>query len=301
MSCGFAEAQSRFFQYLRSERNYSDHTLKGYRRDLERFAREADLTPDAALASIDALTIRGTLIPLRQAGLSAKSMQRYLSSLRSFFRYCLKHRWITQNPASDIKAPKTPRALPKTLDVDQTKKLLDTEPGNSWIGSRDLAMMELLYSSGMRVAELCSLTLQDVSLSERTARVTGKGNKTRMVPVGHAAVNALKRWLNFRQQIAAADETHLFVGKTGRALAIRSVQKRLELAGIKLGSDQRLHPHLFRHSFASHLLESSGDLRSVQEMLGHANLSTTQIYTHLDFQHLAKVYDQAHPRATRKK
>ncbi len=301
MSCGFSQAQNQFLQHLRSERNYSPHTLQGYRRDLNRFAREAELNDSAPIESIDAAMIRGTLAPLRQANYSARSIQRYLSSLRSFFRYCLKHRWIKVNPASDIKAPKTPRPLPKTLDVDQAKQLLDSAVGDSWIAVRDLAMMELLYSSGLRVAELAGIELNDISPGEGTVKVTGKGGKSRIVPIGATALAALQKWNQHRRNIAQPGQTHLFLGKSGNPLSIRSIQKRLELAGLKLGAEQRLHPHLFRHSFASHMLESSGDLRSVQEMLGHSNISTTQIYTHLDFQHLARVYDQAHPRAGRKK
>ncbi len=302
MSCRFPEALDRFIQYLRTERNYSEHTLAAYRRDLIKLEENLDPDCQADIAKIDILAVRQALSALRHQGLSPRTLQRWLSSLRSFFNYGLRQRWCSINPTSGVSAPKLPRPLPKVLDTDQTAQLLKKPlktSGSSldWISQRDLAMAEILYSSGLRVAELCALDLADIDLRGAEVRALGKGSKTRVVPVGSMAIQAIKDWLPLRADLVKMDETALFVGKTGKRLSTRSVQLRMEKLGRDQGCEQRLHPHLLRHSFASHMLESSGDLRSVQEMLGHANISTTQIYAHLDFQHLAKVYDKAHPRA----
>lgn len=297
----FPEALDRFIEYLRTERNYSEHTLAAYRRDLKKLEDnlEAECLDD--LSKIDMLAIRQTLSLLRHQDLSPRSLQRWLSSLRSFFNYGLKQRWCSINPTSGVSAPKLPRPLPKVLDTDQTAQLLKKPAklrgGLNWIAQRDLAIAELLYSSGLRVAELCALDLADIDMRSAEVRALGKGSKTRVVPVGSLAVQAIKEWLPLRADLVKMDEAALFVGKTGKRLSTRSVQLRMEKLGRDQGCEQRLHPHLLRHSFASHMLESSGDLRSVQEMLGHANISTTQIYAHLDFQHLSRIYDQAHPRA----
>lgn len=305
-SCRFPEALDRFTDYLRSERNYSEHTLAAYRRDLTKLADNLDKKYLEDISLIDILAIRQTLSVLRHQNLSPRSLQRWLSSLRSFFNYGLKQNWCNINPTTGVNAPKLPRALPKVLDTDQTAQLLNNSSAlkrsassNSpdWIVQRDIAIAELLYSSGLRVAELCALNLADIDLSGAEVRAFGKGGKTRVVPVGSMAIEAIRAWLPSRAELSRDGEEALFLGKTGKRLSTRSVQLRMEKLGREQGCEQRLHPHLLRHSFASHMLESSGDLRSVQEMLGHANISTTQIYAHLDFQHLAKVYDKAHPRA----
>lgn len=299
----FPEALDRFLQYLGAERNYSEHTLSAYRRDLNKLADTLDEPYLEDISKIDTLAIRQSLSKLRHQNLSPRSLQRWLSSLRSFFNYGLRQKWCSVNPTTGVSAPKLPRPLPKVLDADQTAQLLKKQPHQSsnspdWIQQRDLAIAELLYSSGLRVAELCDLNLSDIDLPGAEVRALGKGSKTRVVPVGAMAIAAIREWLSARIDLAKPDEEALFVGKTGKRLTTRSVQLRMEKLGRDQGCDQRLHPHMLRHSFASHMLESSGDLRSVQEMLGHANISTTQIYAHLDFQHLAKVYDKAHPRAT---
>ena len=303
MTCRFPDALEKYIQYLRVERNYSEHTISGYRRDLEKL--EASLEQDYLddIAKIDVLNIRQCLSALRHKNLSPRSLQRWLSSLRSFFNFALRNKWCQANPTAGVSAPKLSRPLPKVLDADQTAQLLKQPSGNTtaqsdWLVCRDIAMAELLYSSGLRVAELCNLDIEHIDLNGAEVRVLGKGNKTRLVPVGSIAIDAVKEWLGHRSNIAIEGEFALFVGKKGTRLSTRSVQLRMEKLGQVQGCDQPVHPHLLRHSFASHMLESSGDLRSVQEMLGHANISTTQIYAHLDFQHLAKVYDQAHPRAT---
>jgi integrase/recombinase XerC len=219
--------------------------------------------------------------------------------VRSFCRFLLREGVLRSNPCGDVRAPKAARRLPGTLDADQMGRLLEAAPENS-LQVRDLAIMELLYSSGLRLSELVGLDLPDLDLADRTVRVLGKGRKERIVPVGRKAVAAVQAWLAERQALAAGGTAAVFVGRNGRRLGARAIQLRVAEAARRQGVPVGVHPHLFRHSFASHLLESSGDLRGVQELLGHANISTTQVYTHLDFQHLAKVYDKAHPRARRK-
>ena len=310
MTCRFPDALEKYLQYLCVERNYSKHTISGYRRDLEKF--ECSLEPSCIedISRIDVLNVRQSLSELRYKNLSPRSLQRWLSSLRSFFNFALRNKWCQINPTAGVTAPKQSRPLPKVLDADQTSQLLNSQlvkqpsgdnPENSWILCRDMAMAELLYSSGLRVAELCNLNIDQIDLKGAEVRVLGKGSKTRLVPVGSIAIDAVQQWLKYRLDIVAEGELALFIGKKGTRLSTRSVQLRMEKLGQTQGCDQPVHPHLLRHSFASHMLESSGDLRSVQEMLGHANISTTQIYAHLDFQHLAKVYDKAHPRATSSK
>ncbi len=219
--------------------------------------------------------------------------------MRSFLNYLIREGLLDSNAAAGISAPRAPRKLPDTLDVDQMARLLDLR-GDDPVVVRDLAIMELFYSSGLRLAELVGLELADLDLAEATVRVTGKGRKTRILPVGRMARTAIERWLGRRPDMADPGETALFVGVRGRRISPRTVQQRLRHWAQVSGVPQRVYPHLFRHSFATHMLESSRDLRSVQEMLGHADISTTQVYTHLDFQHLAQIYDQAHPRARRK-
>jgi integrase/recombinase XerC len=231
--------------------------------------------------------------------MSPRSIQRRLSAARSFYEFLMREGHCARNPALDVRAPKSKKRLPATLDADQMGRLLSFRVDDS-LSARDKAMMELFYSSGLRLAELVGLDEADVDLKDRTVRVLGKGSKTRIVPIGRQAIDALKKWRQERIKWVKAGVQALFVGQSGRALSVRAVQLRVGAWGRRMGLGIHVHPHLFRHSFATHLLESSGDLRGVQELLGHANISTTQIYTHLDFQHLAAVYDAAHPRARRR-
>ncbi len=289
-----------FLQHLALERRLSPRTIDAYRRDLADFL---DWLPDPDKLDWSRLKqaeIRSYTAQRHRQGLSGKSLQRRLAALRSFYRYLNREGIARQNPAIGVRAPKVKRKLPATLDVDQLGQLLEL-PGDAPLDLRDQAMMELLYSSGLRLAELVSMNLHSLDLSDAMLEVTGKGNKTRRLPVGRKALEAISRWMKVRGDLAKSGEMALFVSQRGTRLSARSVQSRLALRAREQGSPRHVHPHLLRHSFASHLLESSGDLRAVQELLGHADISTTQIYTHLDFQHLAEVYDQAHPRARKKK
>ena len=286
----------RFIRHLEFERRLSPQTCKNYRRDLSTLLSYCG---DHSIAGWDALGsehLRAFSASCYRKGLSARSIQRRLSACRTFFRYLLREKAIRSNPVTDVSAPKTRKRLPSNLDADRMARLLDI-PGDSPIVNRDRAILELLYSSGLRLAELVDLDLGDVDLDDRTVRVTGKGNKDRVIPVGTAARRAMRRWLVSRVSIAAADEPACFVSARGTRLSHRSVQARVKHWAKRQGIDANVYPHLFRHSFATHLLESSHDLRGVQELLGHANISTTQVYTHLDFQHLAQIYDETHPRA----
>jgi integrase/recombinase XerC len=291
---------NQFLAYLQN-RNLSPHTIKNYGRDLACLRAFCDKQNIKTWADLDGDQARTYAASLHRGGLAGKSIQRMLSAARSFYRYLLRQGWIKQNPIAGVSGPKTARPLPKTLNVDQAGLLVaiatdDQDP----VKLRDRAMLELLYSSGLRVAELAALDLADIDLSEGTVRVTGKGDKQRDVPVGRHACEALGCWLPARARYAKPDVQALFINRFGRRLSIRGIQQRVRYWGLRQGLAMPVHPHMLRHSFASHLLESSSDLRAVQELLGHADISTTQIYTHLDFQHLAKVYDQAHPRARKK-
>ena len=285
-----------FEYHLRDERQLSPHTLSNYRRDLLAVIRFCDEQGISHWQELHPQQVRAFAAQLHRQGLGGRSIQRKLSALRSFCRYLIRQGALSHNPAQDIRAPKTPRKLPHSLDVDRVQRLLDCKP-DGWLTQRDLAMMELMYSSGLRLAELVSLDLQHLDLRQGEARVLGKGRKTRIVPIGRKAIEVLQAWLTTRAIHCAEGESALFINRTGTRLGPRSVQQRMRRWALQHGLDSRLHPHALRHSFATHVLESSGDLRAVQELLGHANLSTTQIYTHLDFQHLAEVYDKAHPRA----
>lgn len=287
---------TRFASHLRDERRLSPHTLSNYQRDLDSCMRFCTASGIGSWSALRAQHVRNYAAQMHRQGLGGRSIQRRLSALRSFCRFLARQGHLSSNPAQDIRAPGAPRKLPHTLDVDRMQTLLDGS-ADDWLARRDLAMLELMYSSGLRLAELVNLDVHDIDMLQREARVLGKGRKTRIVPVGEKARSALERWLEERQLHCADDESALFINRTGTRLGPRSVQKRFKRWALKQGLDSRLHPHALRHSCATHLLESSGDLRAVQEMLGHANLGTTQIYTHLDFQHLAQVYDQAHPRA----
>ena len=289
----------KFIGHLEFERRLSALTCKHYRRDLDALAQWCDESGLERWASLDSEHIRAFSGTCYRRGLSARSIQRRLSAARTFYRYLLREKHVSQNPVDSVPAPKSPKRLPGNLDADRMARLLDI-PGEGPIVDRDRAILELLYSSGLRLAELVDLDLGDVDANDGTVRVTGKGNKDRIVPVGRMALAALARWLGSRGGLAAADETALFVSNRGSRLSPRSVQARVAHWARHQGIDAKVYPHLFRHSFATHLLESSHDLRGVQELLGHANISTTQVYTHLDFQHLAQIYDKTHPRARAK-
>jgi integrase/recombinase XerC len=296
----FVQELAAFFTYMRSEKQFSLHTQKNYQRDLEKFQRLCAQQQLTELLALEVRHVRGAVANLHREGLGGKSLQRWLSSLRSFLQFCIRRGWMKTNPADGISAPKSPKSLPKTLDVDQTAHFIELD-GDDFIACRDRALLELIYSSGLRLAEVVGLDLGDIDWSEAMLRVTGKGNKMRDLPVGSQALAALKAWLPERELYTQPDVSALFTTQRGSRISHRAVQMRLQQISIKQGMDNPVHPHMLRHSFASHMLESSGDLRLVQELLGHANISTTQVYTHLDFQHLAKVYDQAHPRANLKK
>lgn len=289
-----------FLHYIQTEKRLSDLTQKHYRRDLQSLMQYCVTNEIKSWDIIDSHCIRSYISYRHRQGLSASSLHRELSSIRSFYRYLLREQLTTANPAQGVSAPKRSRPLPTTLDADQVSHLLDFK-ANTPLESRDRALMELMYSSGLRLAEVVSLDLSDIDGQDQCIRVTGKGAKTRVVPVGRFAWEAIHVWIKHRQCLVNEGETALFISRSGRRLSPRSIQQRLRQWGIKQGLDTHLHPHKLRHSFASHILESSSNLRAVQELLGHADISTTQIYTHLDFQHLASVYDDTHPRARKKK
>ncbi len=290
----------RYLAHLRSERRLSPHTESAYRRDLEGFREFCERQEVTAWAALDNTHVRSFAAHEYRDGLGARSIQRRLSALRGFFNYLIREQELGANPAVGVQAPKAPRRLPQTLDVDQVASLLES-PTLEPLSVRDRAMMELLYSSGLRLSELAGLEVLDIDLADRTVRVLGKGSKTRIVPVGRHAVSALQAWLAERSKLVQPGESALFVGKNGGRLGGRAIQQRIQRWAKRSGLGIPVHPHLFRHSFATHLLESSRDLRGVQELLGHADISTTQVYTHLDFQHLARVYDESHPRARKVK
>ena len=288
-----------FLEHLRSERQASAQTLDGYRRDLAKVLAFCEKEQLTAWADLDSARLRRLIARLHLQGQSGRSLARLLSAVRGFYRYLLREGSCRHDPAAGLSPPKGERRLPRTLDADRTQQLLDGAVEDDFIGCRDQAMLELFYSSGLRLSELVGLDLDRLDLSGGLVRVHGKGNKVRELPVGRKAREALAAWLPLRALARPADGA-LFVSRQGRRLTSRAVQVRVREAGVReLG--QHLHPHMLRHSFASHMLESSQDLRAVQELLGHADIATTQIYTHLDFQHLAAVYDQAHPRARRNK
>jgi integrase/recombinase XerC len=281
-------------------RNLSPHTLLAYRRDLLALRDWCARQGLSDWSALDHQHIRSYAARAHAGGLQGRSVQRRLAAIRSFFGFLQRVGALRHNPALDVRAPKAAKRLPSTLDVDQMRQLLSRKPTGA-LEVRDLAMMELFYSSGLRLAELTGLMLPDLKMNEALVHVTGKGSKQRIVPVGSVALKALRKWLALRTGLAAPDETAVFVGRNGSSLGPRAVQLRIGAMARAAGLPQHLHPHMLRHSFATHLLESSRDLRGVQELLGHANISTTQVYTHLDFQHLARTYDQAHPRAKRRR
>ena len=287
---------------MRDVRRLSPHTISNYKRDLTSLQDYCNSSGKGAIEDLVEADIRAWASQLHRRGLAGGSIQRSLSATRSFFNFLGRENGRLRNPAASVQAPRKPRKLPKTLDADEVDKYLSFD-ADSMIDRRDSAMAELFYSSGLRLAELTAVDIDDIDPHSKLLTVTGKGRKTRTVPVGSVALKAIARWLEVRPTTTTADSDHvaLFTSNRGRRISVRSIQSRLKLQGRKMGMHQDVHPHMLRHSFASHMLESSGDLRAVQELLGHANISTTQIYTHLDFQHLAKVYDAAHPRAKRRK
>ncbi len=287
-----------YIQHLTFERGLSTLTCKNYTRDIQLLASLAESTP---LERVTNLQVRRFIATLHGRGLGAKSIARALSAWRGFYDYLIQHKGFTQNPVTGLRAPKSAKMLPQALSVDQAVKFVDIQ-GDGVLEQRDHAIAELFYSSGLRLAELVNLDIDMLDFSEGTVTVTGKGNKTRIVPLGSHAGDAIQHWLQQRALIKIDNKTPkaLFITQQGRRITPRAVQYRMKTWAIKQGINTDMHPHLLRHSFATHVLQSSQDLRAVQEMLGHANISTTQVYTHLDFQHLAKIYDVAHPRAKKK-
>ncbi len=278
----------------------SAHTRDAYARDLQAFLDHLAAEAIGRWEDVDVHCVRRYVAAAHRRGLGGRSIARRLSALRALFRDLVRRGRAADNPAADVRAPKSPRRLPRALDVDQVATLVE-QRGEGPLGVRDRAMWELLYSSGLRVSELTALDLGDLDRGAREARVLGKGRKQRIVPVGRHALAALEAWLAVRGELARDGTRALFVARHGGRMSTRSVQQRLVAWARRHGIDTHVHPHVLRHSFASHMLESSGDLRAVQELLGHADISTTQVYTHLDFQHLARVYDAAHPRARRRR
>jgi integrase/recombinase XerC len=285
-----------YLEQLTIERQLSPHTVESYGRDVVALL---DLAGDTPLKQLQPAQVRRFVAQLHGRGLDGRSLARMLSGWRGFFNYLAKKHAFPHNPCVGIRAPKSSKKLPHALSPDEAVRLMNVGETTT-LAVRDKAILELFYSSGLRLSELTGLATDGVNFRDGTVRVTGKGRKTRIVPVGSHAITALNAWLAEREKLASADEKAMFVGKDGHALGVRAVQVRLKHWALKLGLTDKVHPHALRHSFASHLLQSSGDIRAVQDMLGHASVSTTQIYTHLDFQHLAKVYDAAHPRARKK-
>ncbi|WP_024870257.1 tyrosine recombinase XerC [Pseudoxanthomonas suwonensis] len=285
-----------FLEHLRVERAVSPHTLDAYRRDLEALDGFAQQQGVAEPARLDAARLREFVAAEHRRGLSPKSLQRRLSACRSYYAWLLRNGVIPASPAAGLRAPKAPRKLPQVLDVDEALRLVEV-PTDAPLGLRDRALLELFYSSGLRLSELCALRWRDLQLDAGLVTVLGKGSKQRSVPVGSHARRALGEW---RASTGAGEGDFVFPGRGGGPISQRAVQIRIRQLAARQGLFKNVHPHMLRHSFASHVLESSGDLRGVQELLGHADIATTQIYTHLDFQHLSKVYDAAHPRAKRK-
>ena len=291
--------QKQFLDYLHHERGLSARTRAAYERDLSLFCGELNHLELKDPSKASEHQVRSIIARLHRRGLGPRSLQRLLSALRTYYRWMMREGLADHNPATAVKAPKAPAKLPSTLDSDAVTQLLDIKD-DSPLAIRDKAIMELFYSSGLRLSELASLRWDQVDPSSGLITVTGKGNKTRVVPIGSYAAKALARWQKVRGNFAGFDEPNIFVSNRGTPISVRTIQSRIRHWAKTQGLPQQVYPHLLRHSFASHMLESSGDLRAVQELLGHADISTTQVYTHLDFQHLAKVYDKAHPRAKKK-
>ena len=288
-----------YLEFLNFERGLSPLTRENYARDIMQLIKLADST---TLNSLQNIHIRRFIASLHSKGLGGKSIARMLSSWRGFFEFLVNRKGFTSNPVIGLRAPKSPKTLPQALSIEQAVKLVDISD-DAVLSVRDHAILELFYSSGLRLSEVVNLNIDALDFSEGTVIVTGKGNKTRIVPMGSHAIAAMQKWLQIRVNYATSDAARkaVFIGLQGRRVGARNLQLRLKEWSIKQGINSSVHPHMLRHSFATHVLQSSGDLRAVQEMLGHANISTTQVYTHLDFQHLSKTYDAAHPRANKKK
>jgi integrase/recombinase XerC len=287
-----------YLNFLNFERGLSPLTLENYARDIKNLL---NLAGQNELNSLQNIHIRRYIATLHSKGLGGKSIARMLSSWRGFFDFLVQRKSFDNNPVIGLRAPKSAKTLPQALSIEQAVKLVDIRD-DAVLSLRDHAILELFYSSGLRLSELVNLNIDALNFGDGTVTVTGKGNKTRIVPLGGHAIDAIQTWLKKRKDILAINPTEkaVFIGLQGRRISARNIQYRMKEWSIKQGINSSVHPHMLRHSFASHVLQSSQDLRAVQEMLGHANISTTQVYTHLDYQHLTKVYDQAHPRAKKK-
>lgn len=292
----FQPAIDAYLNELRVARRASPHTVSNYARDLKAIAAAAKSRNLNSWQALQANDVRAIVAEQHRDGIAGRSLARRLSALRGLFNHMMSQGQTETNPAQDILAPRDKKALPATLAPEEVSRLLAQNLNDPMI-CRDLAMFELMYSSGLRLAELVNIDLADLDLSVGQVRVTGKGGKVRDLPVGEHAIEAINKWLGYRRNLPGSADTAVFLSTRGKRIAPRTVQMRLKKLAESQGLDRDCYPHMLRHSFASHLLESSGDLRAVQELLGHADISTTQIYTHLDFQHLAKVYDESHPRA----
>ena len=288
-----------FFSHLQNERRLSNYSIAAYKRDLQKLLQFLESRAQTNLLNLKTAQARMFPAELHRSGLSSASIQRTLSGARTFYRYLEREKLISYNPFAGIVAPRGRRRLPQHLSTDQAEKLVSID-AKSEIDYRDRAILELFYSSGLRLSELSLLNLKQVDMEQRLVQVLGKGAKERILPIGRHAHQALDDWFKQRAKIAPKNETACFVGRSGRRLGARGIQKRVQFWAKRQELGRSVHPHMLRHSFANHLLESSGDLRAVQELLGHADISTTQVYTHLDFQHLAKIYDKAHPRAQKR-
>jgi integrase/recombinase XerC len=289
----------RYQRHIATERRLSGHTVAAYRRDLLALQRWCERSGLCDWRELDHQHVRTFAARSHAQGLSGRSIQRRLAAVRSFYNFLLREGAVIRNAALEVQAPKSGKRLPAALDVDQMARLLSFKPRDA-LEHRDLALLELFYSSGLRLSELTGLRLKNIDLDTGQVTVRGKGDKERIIPVGRAAIGALRNGRTERTRLVRPDQQAVFVGRRGEPLGSRAVQLRVAARARAMGISQHLHPHMLRHSFATHLLESSGDLRAVQEMLGHASVSTTQIYTHLDFQHLARTYERAHPRAKRR-
>ena len=302
-NCPIEYLLTEYLEFLQFERGLSPLTRENYARDITKLIELAD---KFTLKELQTNHIRRFIATLHSKGLGGKSIARMLSSWRGFFTFLVNRKGYSNNPVIGLRAPKSAKTLPQALSIEQASKLVDIKE-NDTLSVRDHAILELFYSSGLRLSELVNLNIDALDFSEGTVEVTGKGNKTRIVPLGSHAISAIKKWLEYRAQIPKKDTSlnstsanRLFIGLQGRPISSRNIQYRIKGWSVKQGINSSVHPHMLRHSFATHVLQSSGDLRAVQEMLGHANISTTQVYTHLDYQHLTKVYDAAHPRAKKK-
>jgi integrase/recombinase XerC len=295
------EYLDQFIQMLRSEKYYSAHTCSNYRRDLNLFQSYLLNQDIQTWTQVGFAEVSSFAAKRHRQGRKSRTIQRELSSIRSFYQFLIHNSVVAKNPAREVSAPRPDKPLPKICDAETIDRLLQLNDDSDALQVRDVAIFELIYSSGLRLAELVNINLDDIDLAQQQLMVTGKGNKTRYLPVGSKAVTAVQRWLRLRQDYSRdANLPALFLSQQGKRISPRSVQSRLNQLIQKQALAQHISPHMLRHSFATHLLESSSDLRAVQELLGHVNIATTQVYTHLDFQHLAKVYDAAHPRARRK-